>query len=85
MPINEEDKRIKIKLEQDFPFNRVDIKEDPPTKDRLVFFNDMFTGFAYSPTDTKVLKENKQEQYAEIIFYENLKQNLYQYLVTNKV
>ena len=85
MSINEEDKRIKIKLEQDFPFNRVDIREDLPTETRLLFFNGIFTGFAYTATDTEALKSVGQEAYAEIIFYESLRRNLLQYITTNKV
>lgn len=85
MSVTEEDKRIQIKLEQDFPFNNVSIKEDTLTSDRFIFFNGMFTGFTYSPTDSETLKQKGQERYAELVFYENLRNNLHSYLVTNKV
>lgn len=84
MAINDEDIRIQIKLEQDFPFNSISIKEDILTDERGIFFNGMFTGFTYSPTDGDTLKESGQERYAEIIFYESLRRNLHNYLVTNK-
>lgn len=81
-----EDERIKLKLEQDFPFYKVQIRKNPITEDRGIFFNNIFTGFSYNnDKDTSILKEYGQERYAEIIFYESLRHNIYSFLSTNKV
>jgi len=80
-----EHERIKLKLEQDFPFNNIQIYPIENCQDKAIFFNGQFTGFTYSVGDTLFLDQLHQKEYAEIVFYESLRKNIVHYLVTNIV
>jgi hypothetical protein len=77
MNLTEEDKRIQIKLEQDFP---VDIKVKPVenSTNRKIFIEGMDTGLSYS-TDTDTANLPHSTKYVELLFYEQLRNIIYQY------
>lgn len=81
MSLIQEDKNIKTKLEQDFPFNQVDIKQVPQTKERVIFFDGFNSGFSYSLDDLETLEERGQSNYAEKVFYENLREIMLSYFM----
>lgn len=79
MSLTQEDNKIRIKLEQDFPFNTVSIKEIPQTKDRVIFLDGFNSGFSYSINDVSILENNGQSKYAEKVFYDELRQIMFAY------
>lgn len=84
MSLTEEDIRIKIKLEQDFPFNNITIKEYSNTKQRAIFFDGFNSGFSYSINNIQTLKEYGQVEYAEKVFYDQLRNIMINYFTAQE-